>query len=193
MGSYGQSTSQYGNAVQIYGSCNGYYVKNNWMYQIYDTAVTHQGPDYTMKNIEYSSNLMEYVHWGIECWISTSNGDPQTENYVSKYNVMRNGGYGWGTIVANRPGAARLYSFTTLPAKNSNMHSEFNVIDRCSAYLLDIDTDSTETFDSYILVQDEGKTLGRFGGSQYGTSRTASSLIHEKLGDTNAVMVMIPR
>ncbi len=193
MGTYGSSTSQYGNAVQIYGSCDGYYVKDNWMYQIYDTAITHQGPDYNMKNIEYSGNLMEYVHWGIECWMSKTNKDPELSGYLAKYNVMRNGGYGWGTIVSNRPGAARLYSFTSIVEKNSDLHSEYNIIDRCTGYLIDLDSDSTETVDSNIYVQDENNLIGRLKGTNSTARKDAILNVRNKLGDNNAVFVLIPR
>src|SRR5699024_1151491 len=115
---------------EIFGNSNEYVVKNNWMYQIYDTAVTHQGNDSTMTNIDYSENLMEYVHWGIECWIDVENGRSELSNYRASYNLLRNGGYGWGSIVTNRQGVARLYSFSTVNAKNSNLKCEFNIIDR---------------------------------------------------------------
>jgi len=191
MGSYINIPGSFGNAVQIYGSCDGYYVKNNWMYQIYDTAVTHQGVDYTMNNIEYSGNLMEYVHWGIECWITKQNKDPETNNYIAKHNVMRNGGYGWGSIVSNRQSSARLYSFTTVQAKNSNLRSEFNVIDRCAGYLIDVTKNSCEEFDSNIYVQTKGGRLGGLKGKSAVASNNSAKDIIENLKDNNLVFVLV--
>jgi len=194
LGNYGQTTTQYGNAVEVYGNINGYYVRNNWMYQIYDTAVTHQGKDLRMDGIEYSGNLMEYCHWGIECWITPENqNNTLLKNYLAKYNVLRNGGYGWGSIVTNRMSHARLYSFSTVDAENENLHSEFNIIDRCAGYLLDIDKRSCETFDSNIYVQDEGKTLGGLKNKSTSTTKYGAIDIYENLGDENQIFVFIPK
>ncbi len=181
----------YGNAVQLYGSCDGYYVKNNWMYQIYDTAVTHQGVDYTMNNIEYSGNLMEYTHWGVECWISKQNKEPESHNYIAKDNVMRMGGYGWGTIVEKRQTSARLYSFTTMQAKNSNLKCENNIIDRCAGYLLDISNNSSEEFDSNIYVQNRYGNLGTLKGKSSSAKMDAASFVHDNLKDDHLVFVLV--
>ncbi len=97
----------YGNAVEIYGSCNGYFVENNWMYQIYDTAVTHQmnsTANCTQENVRYYGNLMEYNHWGVEFYnLRGANYDKNsavkyTRDVHIAYNIMRMGGFGWGKI-----------------------------------------------------------------------------------------------
>lgn len=194
LGNHGETTTQFGNAVEVYGNLEGYYVKNNWMYQIYDTAVTHQGNDLRMNGIEYSGNLMEYVHWGIECWIKPT-GDNKTtslKNYLSQYNVLRMGGYGWGSIVTNRQSHARLYSFSTVDAENENMLCRFTIIDRCAGYLLDVDKRSCELFDSNIYVQDEGKTLGGLKGVSTAASGKAPVQIRDQLKDSNGIFVLIP-
>ena len=192
LGEYAQTTTQYGNAVEIYGSCDGYYVRNNWMYQIYDTAITHQGKDFEMYNIEYTENLMEYCHWGIECWASAVSGKPKMSNYVSRYNVLRNGGYGWGSIVTNRQNSARLYSFSTVDGDASDMRCEYTIIDRCSGYLLDIDEHSPEQFYSNIYVQDEKHILGGLRDRQCNATKAGAVHILEHLGDTDLVYIFIP-
>ncbi len=198
LGDFGTTTTQYGNAVEIYGDCDGYYVYDNWMYQIYDTAVTHQfamrdDSECTMKDIEYRGNLMEYVHWGIEFYISESTNDRRVmKDYIAHHNVLREGGYGWGSIVTDRQGIARLYSCSTLYADNSNLRCEYNVIDRCAGYLIDVFTDSSEVFDSNIYVQNEDKKLGILKKEKCGTSRDAAIRIAENLGDKNAIVIFLP-
>ena len=193
MGAYNSGSGAYGNAVQLYGSCDGYYVKNNWMYQIYDTPVTHQGVDYTMNNIEYSGNLMEYTHWGIECWIAKSTKSPETNNYLAKDNVIRNCGYGWGTIVANRASSARLYSFTTLDAKNSNLKCENNILDRSAGYLIDIDSRSKEEFDANIYIQYENNRIGTLKGKSSDAKSNAAEFVFKNLKDGNLVFVLVTK
>ncbi|MBR5528813.1 MAG: hypothetical protein IKV97_07380, partial [Clostridia bacterium] len=60
----GGNTIRYGNGVEV-GRCDGYLVKNNWLYQIYDTGITHQtGTGATVDVHQYDAmyldNLVEY-------------------------------------------------------------------------------------------------------------------------------------
>ena len=193
LGNHGQTTTQYGNAIEIYGNCDGYYVKNNWMYQIYDTAVTHQGSDCAMENIEYSGNLMEYCHWGIECWHTKVEGSPIQKNYTSRYNMLRNGGYGWGSVVTKRQEQSRLYCFSSVESKNSDMLCEYTVIDRCAGFLIDVDSKSNEKFNCNIYVQNEDMTLGGLKGKGVAAYTDSAYQIRKQLGDEKGVFVLIPR
>ena len=87
-GHAGANLSGYGNAVQVYCGCDGYYVNGNWIYQIYDTAITHQysgsrsdKPNH-MSNVEYIGNLCEYCHWSIEYYNPASITAPDTPRSV---------------------------------------------------------------------------------------------------------------
>lgn len=193
LGDYGQTTTQYGNAVEIFGSCDGYYVHNNWMYQIYDTAVTHQyssSETRTMNDIQYTNNLMEYVHWGIEFYNTGSSSECTMTNYRAAYNVLRNGGYGWGSIVTNRQKAARLYCGSVCKAgKNENMLCEYNVIDRCAGYLMDTPSNTPEVYRSNIYVQSEGCYAKFRGRGTVCDSKTADT-IFKSLGDADEVFIL---
>ena len=193
LGNYGETTTQYGNAVEIFGTSNRYYVKNNWMYQIYDTAVTHQGNQASMMNIEYSENLMEYCHWGIECWIKKAGANALMNNYKSRYNLLRMGGYGWGSIVSERTTGASLYSFAIVEGTNKNLSCEHTIIDRCAGSILTIDSASSETFDSNIYIQTEGNMLGSLKGTSALASKNSAQDILKHLGDKNQVFVLVPK
>lgn len=82
---------RYGNAIQQWNSVYNQVVENNWIYQVYDTAISWQG-DYSWimsndvvynedktinydlsridqyKNISYCNNLIEYCAMSIEFW-----------------------------------------------------------------------------------------------------------------------------
>jgi hypothetical protein len=125
----------FGNAVETYGSCNGYYVNSNWIYQIYDTAITHQysvsSEDCHMDDVEYIGNLCEYCHWSIEFYNQPAQG---TERYVHDvdvhHNILRCGGMGWGSI--DRKDGATLFNSFILPPDTVNFLSYNNVFDRCT-------------------------------------------------------------
>ncbi len=194
-----KAVTNYGNAVEIYGSCNGYYVENNWMYQLYDTGVTHQYSSGTtsiaQENVYYTGNLIEYVHWGIEFYNAPTGTDEVLENDYTRdvydyYNVCRMGGYGWGSITRQRTKGARLYCGASL-SENYDQFTEYNIFDRCAGYLINLPYNSTETDNKNIYIQDVGCTLGHLKGTTVTCSYNAYSHIKNLLGDENAVVVII--
>ena len=188
----------YGNAVEIYGGCNGYHVENNWMYQIYDTGVTHQfsdGTACTQEGVRYYGNLIEYCHWGIEFYNAPGDGstppeDKYTRDVISAYNVLRMGGYGWGSIVRYRQKSARMYCCASL-SLNEDEHAFYNIFDRCAGYLLNLPANSTEEDDSNIYIQTIGCTLGLLKGVLKTCTYDMHNDIRNYFGDYNAVTVAI--
>ena len=194
----------YGNAVEVYGGCRGYRVENCWMYQIYDTAVTHQRSSATgnciQMGVRYIRNLMEYVHWGIEFYNSPPTADQlggkedtytrQTYDVYDAYNVLRMGGYGWGSITRFRQSSARLYCASRL-SDNYDELTEYNVFDRCAGYLLNLPQNSNEVDDKNIYVQTIGKTLGLLKGTHRICTQMSHRYIQNDFGDKNAVVIVV--
>ncbi|MBR5527500.1 MAG: hypothetical protein IKV97_00750, partial [Clostridia bacterium] len=192
----------YGNAVEIYGGCDGYHVENNWMYQIYDTAVTHQRSSSTgdcyQGNVNYLSNLMEYVFWGIEFYNAPPTADQLgggkdrwdrlTENVRSAFNVLRLGGYGWGSITRYR--TSQLYCGSSL-SENKNCIAEYNIFDRATGQLLNLPSNSTEVEDKNIYIQTLGLNWGRLKGVAVGCNLNSAKNIANLWGDKNAVVIVI--
>lgn len=129
----GGNTTRYGNAVEIFGSAEGYYVYNNWMYQIYDTGVTHQysydDSVIYMRDIEYADNLIEYCSWGIEFY--NYGREPSCmENIHVHDNLVRYNGYGWkGVNVASVSGAG-------LPKIVNDFVIEDNIFAYANGYMI---------------------------------------------------------
>ena len=201
LGSTGAATN-YGNAVQVYGGCNGYHVENNWMYQIYDTAVTHQRSSTTgdciQTNVKYLSNLMEYVFWGIEFYNMPPTAADlkgkkdtyrrETSNVRSAFNVLRLGGYGWGSIVRYR--GSQLYCGSVL-SENKNCIAEYNIFDRATGNLVQLPSNATEIQDKNIYIQTAGRPLGSLRGTGISCTYEAEKEIRERWGDKNAVVIVI--
>ena len=90
--------SRYGNAVEIYGGCDGYYVDNNYLYQIYDTGITcqynmrHDEDQCFMLNTEYTNNVIEYCNSPFEHFLMLlSNKDtPQYESMIDGLLIENN-------------------------------------------------------------------------------------------------------
>ncbi len=194
--------TNYGNAVEIYGGCDGYLVENNWMYQIYDTAVTHQRSSSTgncyQGNVQYLKNLMEYVYWGIEFYNAPPTAEQLgnakdnytrlTENVTSAYNILRLGGYGWGSITRYR--GSQLYCGSTL-SEQKNCKAEYNIYDRAAGNLLSLPSNATEVQDSNIYIQTLGKPWGRLRTNTYTCDFESATSIEKYWGDKNAVVIVI--
>ncbi|MBR5308303.1 MAG: S-layer homology domain-containing protein [Clostridia bacterium] len=99
------STTRYGNGVEVYKNCDGYVVEKCYIYQCYDAGVTHQwfGNDpnpVIMKGVRYTDNLIELCTYNIEY----CNENPKERGLMSDVEISGNylldAGYGWG---AQRP------------------------------------------------------------------------------------------
>lgn len=101
-------STRYGNAIQFWNGTQDTEVKNNWIYQVFDTALTFQGKSHSeYKNISFCNNLFEYNDMDIEIW---DTGDEfKVDNLTIENNIMRFNSHGWGTRredSGNRGGAA---------------------------------------------------------------------------------------
>lgn len=122
----GGNTTRYGNAVEVYGGCDGYHVANNWIYQIYDTGITHQYSTndqvIVMKNIEYDRNIIELCHWSIEYYNRGATPGSKLENVHVHDNITLNGCYGWGSVGREGGGA---------------LHNSFQIVDDVTNYVVE--------------------------------------------------------
>ena len=127
---------RYGNAVEIFGSCHGYHVYNNWIYQIYDTGITHQcndckDLDVTQEDVEYHDNLIEYCFWSIE-YYNQRNRFGITRNIYVHDNFCRFGGEGWGCRIRKK---IPMYSFAEPAQITENYRTENNIFETASRYV----------------------------------------------------------
>lgn len=88
---------RYGNAIQFWNDAKNMNVKNNWIYQTFDTAFSWQGnggEGFKYEDITFTGNLLEYNNTDIEFW----GGDgAEVKNYDMSDNIMRFTCLGWGT------------------------------------------------------------------------------------------------
>lgn len=156
-----------GNAIELYGACDGFYVEDCWMYQICDTGITHQNwrkvDEYIQKNIRFVGNVVEYCHWAIEY-----NNAPTTdgalhsiENCYHGYNFLAHGGEGFGSVHFQRKERGVLYnSFGS--GYSENVVCEKNILYKSagSLYRMRFDEDRKIEYNCNINIQTLGKRLG---------------------------------
>ena len=188
-------TTRYGNAVEIFGSVDGYRVENNWIYQIYDTAITHQMSssscgDSIMQDILYRKNLCEYCHWSIEFYNAPCkyNHSRIVRDVLVEENIIRMGGFGWGSIF-RRTGATLYNSFglSDVPEETQNFLAKNNIFFRSKGPIYRLNSNRSErnlTFDGNLYIQDYGGYLAYYCGSNYMYGIDAESRITAGNDDT---------
>ena len=170
------TVTRFGNGIEIYGGCENYRVENCYVYQCYDAGITHQittnGNTYSINNVIYKNNLVEYCVYGIEYFLEMNNGD--TESLMSNIemccNVIRHSGYGWGQQRHNKhtPAAIKGWSYTNR-AENYSVHD--NVFDRAAYRMLHLVAEKDEycpTMYGNTYIQHRGGMLGQYGGNENG-------------------------
>ena len=113
---------RYGNAVEIYGGCEGFTVENCYVYQVYDAGLTQQinvekpGEARDQRHVRYSRNVIEDCNYSIEYFLSL-NGEARASNpsrmedFVIEGNLMRNAGRGFCRQRPDRRQAAHIKSW----------------------------------------------------------------------------------
>ena len=195
MGFGGTNLTRYGNALQVYGGCDGWYLYNNWMYQIYDTGMTHQYNSYAdqsdclMDNVRYIGNVVELCHWSIEYY----NYDyGKTKHYMyNTYiadNICRLNGYGWGSRI--RMSGANLVQSVGIPEDSKNFLMENNLFDRSSGKIFYVNSigDRALQLKDNLYVQSAGGELGIFFGTTIAASPTAQELLLKAAKDNSIVL-----
>lgn len=143
-GSFLTDTTLYGNAVELYGNCDGFHVHDNYIHDIYDTGITHQywpvnQPAY-MHDCHYENNLIERCYWSIEY---VSRGEYTDDNRMSDIricgNILRCAGdeSGWGSVRAGGGKTGAHIKGWPIEGPADNFFISDNIIDRCGGYLID--------------------------------------------------------
>ena len=197
----------YGNAVEVYGPCDGYYVKNNWIYQIFDDGITNQfhgETDCIQKDIVYTENLLEYVYHMFsnsksnkDYYESTdfpTEGSGAPSSYTAdlelSYNVCRMAGYGWGGPIKNRVHTGMMYR-TYVADYNKDERVLYNLFDSNGGYTVFSASNAHDSYDGNIFIQIAGTKLRsklKTGITTYDDK--AHRNIKELFGDENAIVIL---
>ncbi len=197
----------YGNAVEIYGGCDGYYVYNNWIYQIFDDGITNQfhgDTDCIQKDIVYSGNLLEYVYHMFSNSKSNKSyyddtdfpteGENAPSSYTAdlemSYNICRMAGYGWGGPMKNRVHKGMMYR-TYVADYNKDEYVFYNLFDSNGGYTVFSASNAHDTYDSNIYIQGIGTKLrSKLSEGIVTFSENAHRDIVSLFGDKNAVTIL---
>ncbi|MBR5553274.1 MAG: S-layer homology domain-containing protein [Clostridia bacterium] len=191
-GFHGVNTTRYGNALQVYGSCDGWYLYDNWIYQIYDTGVTHQynttydPGNATMDHVDYIGNVIEYCHWSIEYYNPDYGNTYHTfHNTHIADNICRMNGYGWGTRIR---GAVALFQSAGITENTENFVTENNIFDRGKSILFNCNSvgDRELQLRNNIYVQNLGGKFATFFGATFNADENTKTKLKNHADDTTS-------
>ena len=109
--------TRYGNAVEVYGGCDGFVVTNCLISQVYDAGVTHQfnvpadagTKRYDQKNILYADNVIENCNYSFEWFLRAPESNPsRMENVLVCDNICLDAGSGFCEERPDTGGAAHV-------------------------------------------------------------------------------------
>lgn len=191
---------RFGNGIEVWGSCDGYTIKNCHVYQCFDAGITMQFQGETEntiveQNILFEGNLLELNYYNIEYFLNpVPIGDSKFKNVLVNDNIIKDGGFGWGyysrsdrtygtNVMGNGTNVSENFVFTNNTFLNAK--SMLLVFSACDEeYLPTLDGNT------YVLYRDTQviERLGRpYNVVKYGQEIFSDSKI---VGDKNAKVIL---
>ena len=178
--------TRYGNAIQNWTNCDGFYIDHCYSYQIFDCCYTTQwqgdsnGKDVIMTNIEFSNNVAMYANTGLEVWSGAKVHYDGIEVSITNMRMHHNYnlylGHGMTTDrTADKKDANLIYGSCDEGGNNS---VDNNVLLFSSSMIYYSSTIGPKTYNFHdnTYIVNEGTLLGRISantGSDSGGTKTA--------------------
>lgn len=181
--------TRYGNGIEIWGSCDGYIIRNCHVYQCYDAGITMQySGNLTEENILFENNLLEYSFYNIEYFCPGG----VYRNILIQNNIVRHASYGWGFY--SRPDKNRGTNVSGGYADiNENFVYKNNIFDHSKRFLLKIDTAPDAffpTFEGNTFAQKGGLRILRKDDQDYGMKKHGEAVLTDIFKDKTGKLIM---
>ncbi len=167
-----------GNAVEVYGGCEGYIVDNCYITDVYDAGVTHQvtqgSNDIIMKDVTYSNNVILRCIYSIEHF-NRAPGTSYLANISYRNNLCRLAGYCFGFTRPDKGAASHIRSGNLVDT--ANFVIENNVFDRSKEYLFKLQAGGDEQ------IQWKNNVYIHTVGAQYGQMRGTWVMYNSRIAD----------
>ncbi|MBR5307948.1 MAG: S-layer homology domain-containing protein [Clostridia bacterium] len=175
------SFTRLGNAVEVYGGCDGYTVDNCYIKDVYDAGVTHQvsdssAGDYVMKNVTYSNNVILNCIYSIEHFNrqpASGNTTRYLVNILYKDNLCRFAGNCFGMTRPDKSVAAHIRSGGIV--ETANFVIEGNIFDRSEVSLFTLKAGGDQE------IQWKNNTYIQKLGGKYGTINSVSKIYNSQI------------
>ena len=193
-----KSYVRFGNGIEVWGSCDGYTIKNCHVYQCYDAGITMQFQGETEKivieqNILFENNLLELNNYNIEYFLNPVPIEGSIIKDVSiKNNIIRGGGFGWGY----HSRGDRDYG-TNIMGGGTNVTANFvytgNIFEHAKSMLITIrsaDEKHLPTFTGNTYAQYEKTQVLERQGFPYKIKKHGQKIYTDIIGDKSAKIIL---
>ncbi|MBQ4137754.1 MAG: S-layer homology domain-containing protein, partial [Clostridia bacterium] len=193
------TTTRFGNAVEIFGACDGFIIRNCFAHNIYDCCWTIQfqgdpgDKGKWFKNVEFYNNVACYSNTGLEVWINNKGPNKELsmgiENMDLHHNYTFYNGYGWSQQRPNKDGNI-FYgdpSITTTQYKNCSVHDNVGMF--ASKWLNYVRYTGLEhyNFNNNVYFQHNNKL---FGGVAFNPAKSEGTIGQHKYDQTTMGMLL---
>ena len=191
---YKDGNVRFGNGVEFWNGCENILIEDCWVYQIYDSGLSHQGNGvFVEKDITFRRNLIEYCSFGsIEYWVHDQNKNSM-ENITYADNILRFAGYGWADKQRPDPHAIHILSTGRMDHKATNFKITGNILDTAKRELI-VCTSKVGTLPEIsgnTYIQPKGSLLGRYASvdcEKYPFEK-AKEILKDVFGDETATVI----
>lgn len=197
---------RYGNAIEIYGGCRDFTVKDCYIYQVYDAGVTHQyfntdadraaAPDYVavMENVKYTGNLIEYCSYNIEYVNALPKERGIMKNVEISHNLLLHGGEGWGMQRPDRREAV-IKGWSEENNAENNVFFD-NVLATSTPYcsLVHIGSESVKSLPEFfgnLFIAKPGTAFGIYGSKESSSIRLTENIEDITVGLSDNTFVFV--
>lgn len=191
---YKDGNVRFGNGVEFWNGCGNILIEDCWVYQIYDSGLSHQGNGiFSARDITFRRNLIEYCSFGsIEYWAHDQNKN-RMENITYSDNILRFAGYGWSDAQRPDPHAVHILSTGKMDHKCINFKITGNILDTAKNCLIACTSKigSLPDISGNTYIQPKGGFLGKYGGvdsKRYEISE-AEDALKSAFGDKKATVI----
>ncbi len=185
--------TRYGNGIEIYGGCNGFYIDNCYVYECYDAGITHQhsgGGSNAIyeENVYFTNNVIERCIYNIEYFLGKAD-TVATERIMRNINYTGNllarSGEGWG-MSPSRSASVKGWEMSYNESDGFRIENNIFYLDKVNA--CDLGAGSAvwlPRFSGNVYIQRYGNTftkIGANGSTQYKFNGKAAETL-ENLGE----------
>lgn len=121
---------RYGNGIEFWNDARNNLVENNYFEQIYDVAMTNQGPDPCLvKNILWRKNKTYRCEQAYEIWLSSP--ESRMQNVVFESNECFDSGFGWSHEQRPNPTGTHILAYS-MASKEFDIHYRDNLFNNAA-------------------------------------------------------------
>lgn len=191
---------RYGNAIEIWGTCDNYKIDKCYIFQCYDAGLTMQfasdeNKAFYEENIVFSNNLLDYNYYSIEYFFECRvNPKSAIRNVKIDSNIIRFSGYGWGEHTRKDKGNGSAIKGNSMSMRTDNFVISNNIFEMSYTehrrnipaliFTSGIDVTEIPTFKNNVYAQTKGYDFVRYQNDAVGADDVLS-----KLGDTSGKVI----